>query len=120
MARLTIAGRGAVIGVVLGLLVAAPAAAAQPTRTVAHFSSGDRVEHFAAGDGCPFDVTVYLISRAQISVTDFSDGREVVTVNSMHRTITSDTTGASFVDNRAYRDVEWTDPTSGLIRGETS
>jgi hypothetical protein len=117
--RLTRTARSAVVALGLALVVAAPVAAAQPTRTVANFT-GDRVEQFPAGDGCTFDVTVYLSSRAEVSITDFSDGREVVEVNAMHRTITSDTTGTTFVENQEYRDVEWIDRTSGLLDGETS
>lgn len=117
--RLTRPARGAAIALVLGLLVAAPAAAAQPARTVFHFS-GDRVQHYLAGNGCPFDVTVHLTSRAGVSITDFSDGREVIEENSMHRAISSDVTGKTFVENQEFRDVEWIDPTTGLRFGETS
>jgi len=118
-ARLTRTAGGATVALVLALLWAAPAAAVQPGRLVNYFS-GDRVEHFPAGTGCTFDVTVYLTSRAQVTITDFSDGREVFEVNSMHRTITSDTTQRAFVENLQYRDVEWIDPTSGLRLGESS
>src|SRR5437870_2284136 len=70
--RLTRTARGAAIALVFALVVAAPAAASQPTRTVTHFT-GDRVAHFPAGDGCTFDVTVYLSTRAHVTVTEFSD-----------------------------------------------
>jgi hypothetical protein len=119
MARLTPVARGAAIALVLALVAAAPAAAAKPARTVLHFS-GDRVQHYLAGDGCTFNVTVHLTSRAHVSITDFSDGREVVQQTSMHRAITSDVTGKTFVENQVFRDVEWIDPTTGLLRGETS
>ena len=111
--------RGAVIAVVLALIVAAPVAAAQPTRTVTHFP-GDRVGHFPAGTGCTFDVTVYSGPPAHITVTDFSDGTEVVEVNATKRAITSDVTGKVFMDDQVYRDAERIDPATGLLRGETS
>lgn len=117
--RLSRMARGAVIAVTLALVVAAPAAAAQPARTVTRLPA-DRVGHFPAGDGCTFDVTVYFSRPAQITVTDFSDGTEVYEVNSMHRAITNDVTGKQFVENQEYRDAEWIDPATGMIRGETS
>ena len=119
MTKLTRTARGAVIALVLALVWATPAAAVQPTRTVTHLT-GDRVGHFPAGTGCTFDVTVYVNSRAHVTVTEFSDGREVYEVHSMKRTITSDVTGTSFVENQEYHDVEWIDPTSGLRLGESS
>ncbi len=118
MTRLTRLARGAVIALALALVIAAPAAAAQPTRTI--FRWTNLVEHFPAGMGCTFDVTVQLMPGAQVTVTDFSDGREVVEEHSMHRTITSDVTGKSFVENQEFRDAEWIDPTSGLRLGESS
>ena len=111
--------RGALVAVVLALVAAAPAAAAQPTRTVSHFPA-DRVGHFPAGTGCPFDVTVYSSPKGHGSVTDFSDGTEVYEVHAMFRTITNDATGATFVENQEYRDAEWIEATSGLLRGETT
>jgi hypothetical protein len=117
--RLPRPARGAVIALVLAVLWAAPAAAAVPTRTVSHVP-GDRVGHFPAGTGCTFDVTVYSDPKAHATVTDFSDGTEVYVVHAMFRTITSDVTGATFVENQEYRDAEWIDATSGLLRGETS
>lgn len=118
MTRLTRPARGAAIGLGLALVIAAPVAAAQPTRSV--YRATDLVEHFPAGTGCTFDVTVGLTPGAQLTVTDFSDGREVVEVHSMHRTITDDATGATFVENQEFRDAEWIDATSGLLRGESS
>ena len=83
-----------------------------------HFT-GDRVAHFPAGDGCTFDVTVYLSTRAHVTVTEFSDGRTVYQVHSMKRVITSDVTGKTFVEDQQYHDVEWIDPTTGLLLGKT-
>jgi len=117
--RLGRTARGAIGALALALVVSAPASAAQPTRLVTHFPA-DRVAHFAAGDGCPFNVTVYSDPKGHGSVTDFSDGTEVYVVHAMFRTITNDATGATFVENQEYRDAEWVDATTGLIRGETS
>jgi hypothetical protein len=117
--RLTRAARGAAIAAVLVLAAAAPAAAAQPGRTVTRLPA-DRVGHFPAGMGCTFDVTVYYSRPTRFTVTDFSDGTEVYEVNSMHRAITSDVTGKVFVENQEYRDAERLDPTTGLIVAETS
>jgi hypothetical protein len=117
--RLTRAARRAVIALVLALVWAAPAMAAAPTRTLTHFPA-DRVGHFPAGTGCTFDVTVYSGPKGHGSVTDFSDGTEVYVVHAMFRTISSDVTGATFVENQEYRDAEWIDATSGLLDGETS
>jgi hypothetical protein len=119
LARPTRAARGAVIALVLALVWAAPVAAAAPTRTVRHLPA-DRVGHFPAGTGCMFDVTVYSDPKGSVTVTDFSDGTEVYVVHAMFRTITSDVTGATFVENQEYRDAEWIDAASGLLRGETS
>ena len=119
MKKLTRPARGAVIALALALISAAPAAAAQPTRTVTHLPA-DRVGHFPAGTGCTFDVTVYSSPKGSLTVTDFSDGREVVEVHAMKRTITNDATGATFVENQEFTDVEWIDPTSGLLMGKSS
>jgi hypothetical protein len=119
MARLTRLARGGVVAIVLALVIAAPAAAAQPTRTALSFP-GDRVSHFPAGDGCTFDATVYAAPPAHARITDFSDGTEVVQDYAMKRVVTSDVTGKTFLDNQVYRDAEWIDPTTGLIFGVTS
>lgn len=118
MSRLTRPARGAVIALVLALVVAAPAAAAQPTRVVR--PAQNLVEHFPAGSGCTFDVTVSLMPSARATITEFSDGTTVYQGHSMHRVITSDVTGKTFGGNLEFRDAEWIDATSGLLIGETS
>jgi hypothetical protein len=118
-AHLSRTARGVLVLAGLALVSAAPAAAAQPTRTVTQFPA-NRVAHFPAGDGCTFDATVLSIAPGHGTVTDFGDGREVYEVHAMKRAITSDVTGKTFVENQQYRDVEWIDPTSGLIFGQTS
>jgi hypothetical protein len=116
--RLTRTARGAVIALALALVVAAPVDAAPPTRTLIVPTS--LVRHFPAGDGCTFDVTVYLTPGARTTITDFSDGTEVNETHSMKRTITNDATGATFVENQSFHDVEWLDPATGLIHGITN
>jgi hypothetical protein len=116
MSRLPRAARGAVIALVLAAVWAAPAVAARPTRTIYQLAL---VSHFPAGTGCTFDVTAYLQPGAQVTVTEFSDGRVVYESHSMHRIITSDVTHDSFEDNLEFHDLEWTDPTTGLIHGVT-
>jgi hypothetical protein len=118
-ARLTTrSARAAVIAVALALVVVAPAAAAQPTRTV--FPKTSLVDHFGAGSGCPFDVTVYLKPGARTTITSFSDGSTVYEAHSMKRVITSDVTGKTFVENLVFHDVERTDPATGVLHGVTS
>ena len=117
--RLPRAARGVILALGLTVLVVAPVAAAAPTRTVRNLPA-DRVAHFAAGEGCTFDATVYSSPKGRVTVTDFSDGTEVYEVHAMQRTIVSDVTHKSFVENQEYRDIEWIDASTGLRLGETS
>ncbi len=103
MSRLTRTVRGAGIAVALALLVAAPAAAAQPTRTV--IVAGPAT-HYPAGTGCDFDVTVYRPRGGWNTFTDFSDGREAIVNHVVERTITNDTTGATFVETSVAHEVD--------------
>ncbi len=116
--RLPRTARGAVIALALALVVAAPAAAAQPTRTV--FPITSLVQHYGAGSGCPFDVTVYLTPGARTTITSFSDGSTVYEAHSMKRVITSDVTSKTFVENLVFHDLERTDPATGVLHGVTS
>jgi hypothetical protein len=116
--KLIRSARGAVIAVVLALVVAAPAAAAQPTRTVTHFSAG--ATHFPAGTGCEFDVTAYRTDNSFSIITDFSDGREMGIFHSSRRTIVNDATGATFVETTANREVDRFDTDAGVIRGSVT
>ena len=117
-ARLPRGARGAVIAVALALVVAAPAAAAQPTRTVFHASAGST--SYPAGTGCVFDFTAYRTDHAFSILTAFSDGREVFINHSKLRTIVNDSTGASFVETSAYREVDRFDVDAGVIRGSVT
>jgi hypothetical protein len=114
LTRLPRAARGAVIAVVLALLVAAPAAAAQPTRTVIDLGPVTRL--LPAGTFCDFDVTVQR-PAAWLSVMDFSDGREALVGHAVGRIYTNDATGATFAANTSAYEVDRFDPDSPLVRG---
>lgn len=118
MNKLNRTAPSAVIALVLAAAWAAPTAAAQPTRTVV--PAPNLVEHFPAGYGCTFDVTVYLAPGARTTVTNFSDGTTVYEAHSLNRVITSDVTGKTFVDNQVFRDVEWIDAATGVLHGVTT
>ena len=116
MISLTRTARGAVIALALALIAAAPAAAAQPTRTVTYVGL---VAHYPAGTGCDFDVTVYRSAGSRYTNTSFSDGRFVTENHAVHRTITNDATGATFVESSISHEVDRFDD-AGLIVGTIS
>lgn len=109
------AARGALIAVGLALVVAAPAAAAQPTRLT---HTPGPVAHYPAGTGCEFDVTAYQNGRT--TITDFSDGREAIETHYLDYTIVNDANHKTFVTNFIHHDVETYDAANDLIRGRTS
>ena len=115
MARLIRSARGAVIAVVLAVLWAAPAAAAQPTRTVFHPTGGLH----PAGQGCAFDISYVDAPGARITITDFSDGTEMTVVHAI-ATLTNDDTGATFVHMAFFHDVFWLDAANGVYRDMTN
>lgn len=115
MTRLIRLARGAVIAAVLALIVAAPAAAAQPTRTV---HTPGPVSHYPAGSGCEFDVTAYHTGRT--TVTDFSDGREAIETHYIDYTIVNDANGKTFVSNLVHYEVDWYDAANNVYRGQSS
>jgi len=114
MARLTRTARGAVIALILAVVWAAPAAAAQPTRTVSHPTGGSH----PAGQGCAFDISYVDAPGSRITVTDFSDGREAADVHAV-ATLTNDETGATFVHKAFFHDVSWFDAADGVYRDVT-
>jgi len=103
MSRLTRTARGGLIATLLALVIAAPAAAAQPTRSV--IIAGP-FTHFPAGTGCDFDVTVYRPKGGWTAFTDFSDGHEAIVNHAVERTITNDATGATFVEVSSSHEVD--------------
>jgi hypothetical protein len=115
--RLNRLARGAGIALVLALVAAAPAAAAQPVRTKT--SDSTRVSHFPAGTGCTFDVTVYRARDRWFTETDFSDGRIAFEVHSMQRTIVNDATGAEYTNNIVFHEIDNIDG-SGIDHGAAS
>jgi hypothetical protein len=115
MARLTRVARGALIALALALVVAAPAAAAQPTRTVVNL---DPVRQFPAGTGCEFDVTAHRIGRTVI--TDYSDGREVIETHYIGYTIVNDANGKKFVTDFVHHEVDRYDAAANVYRGQSS
>ena len=113
--RLPRAAGGAAIGLVLAALWAAPAAAAQPTRTVLDFDPVTR--QYPAGTFCDFAVTSYRPLGSRFTIWDFSDGREALTGSVVRRTLTNDATGATFVAGTGAHEVDRFDPNSTLIHG---
>jgi hypothetical protein len=115
MRGLALTARGALMALVLALVLAAPAAAAQPARTL---HSPDPVRHFPAGTGCEFDVTVY--QRGRTAITDFSDGREAIETDYIDYTIVNDTNSKRFVTNLVHHEVDWCDAADNVYRGQSS
>ena len=110
---LTRAARGAVIALAVALVAAAPAAAAQPTRTVVDF--GPVARELPAGTFCDFDVTVQR-PGGWLSILDFSDGREALVGHVVGRIYTNVGSGATFGASTSAHEVDWFD-TSPLVRG---
>jgi hypothetical protein len=113
--RLTRSARGAVIALALALVVAAPAAAAQPTRTVFHQLSPWVLPK---GTACAFDVIGVQVSGFATK-TIFSDGTQVITKDAT-ALFTNEESGASVVLRLVYRDVERFDPATGVITGSSN
>jgi hypothetical protein len=112
--RLTRTARGAVIAVVLALVVAAPVAAAQPTRIVFHHLFPWVLP---AGSACAFDVIAEQVSGFAAKTT-FSDGAVVITKDAPTR-YTNEQSGASVVLRQVYRDIERFDLATGVITGSS-
>jgi hypothetical protein len=120
MAKLSPAARAGVIAGVFALVVAAPAAAAQPTRTVYPVHPPQGV--FAtAGTACPFDVgaqpSTATLRNGFTAETDFSDGRLMFSVH-RHGAYVNLETGASFPTNESFTEIDRFDPATGILYGE--
>ena len=109
MSRLTRSARGAVIALVLALVVAAPAAAATPTRTVYDLSSFE----LPAGTACAFDVEGQP-SWGFIAKTVFSDGTTMYSVRA-HGAYVNLETGARFPTADTSRVLQQFDPATGIV-----
>lgn len=114
MKALSRSARSAGIALALALLSVAPAAAAQPTRTVFYPTGGSH----PAGQGCAFDITFVDAPGSRITVTDFSDGRELAIVHAV-ATLTNVDTGKTFVHKAFFHDVSWYDAADDVWRDVT-
>jgi hypothetical protein len=119
MAKLSRLARGAVLTGVIALVVAGPAAAAQPTRTVYPVHGPGSV--FPAGTACPFDVGAHpstaTLRNGFTAETDFSDGRVMLSVH-RHGAYVHVGTGASFPTNESFTEIDRFDSATGIIYGE--
>jgi hypothetical protein len=115
--KLVRAASGAVIALGLAVLIAAPAAATQPIRTVIRFDPGTR--SFAAGEFCGFAVTSDRPMGARLTILDYVDGREASLGVVVRRTYSNPSTGKTFAASTNAHEVDWLDPTQ-LVRGEAS
>ena len=117
MRKLTRTARGILIALVLGLLVSAPTAAAQPTRTRIDLT-GTGI--FSADEsGCGFAVSREWLPGSRVTITDFSDGTEVIERRAM-ATLTNVATGATFLSKYSFHDMSRFDAANGVYRGEES
>jgi hypothetical protein len=109
MNQLTRTARGTVIALGLALVVAAPAAAAQPTRSVYGLSPFT----ISADAACPFAVEAQPSSGFS-AYTVFSDGRLMGSVHAKGDYVNAET-GARYptLDNFSF--VQTYDPTTGSI-----
>ena len=115
-ARLIRTAPAAVIAIVLASALALPVGAAQPTRTVIYQPDHDLT---ADQSGCGFAVHIAVAPGGYYRVSNYADGRQVTEEHEV-RTITNPLTGRSFVQHADWHDVEWFDPTTGLIHGITN
>lgn len=106
--KLTRIARGAVIAAMLALVLAAPAAAAQPTRIVSDLHPFV----LPAGTACAFDVAGRP-SWGFSARTYFSDGRVQSSVRA-HGAYVNVTTGATFPTADNFRVLERFDPVTGI------
>ena len=117
MQRLTRSARGAVIALALVLLAAAPATAAQPTRTVRPLSGGFTLP---AGTACAFDVagepSTVSVEHGFIANTTFSDGTVLHFVRAKGAYVNV-ATGARYPTEDTFRDYSSYDPDTGIQVG---
>jgi len=114
LARLTRSARGVVIAAVLALVVAAPAAAAQPTRVVSALNPFV----LPAGTACTFDVKGEP-SGGFVAVTTFSDGTVQRSVRARGAYVNL-VTGARFPTLDTFRYRDRFDPATGILVGESN
>jgi hypothetical protein len=118
LARLPRAARSAAIALGLAVVVAAPAAAAQPTRE-RFDESGQTNVYGPDRSGCGFAVSVTYPHGGSFVQSTMSDGTMVYEEHA-DRLITNPANGKTYLQKAAWRDVERLDPASGIITGVTS
>jgi hypothetical protein len=111
MARLTRPALGAVIALVLAVLAAAPAAAAQPSRVVLDLTPFS----LPAGTACAFAVEGQP-SSGFFAKTIFADGREMHSVHAKGSYVNV-ATGARFETGDIFTEIDQFDPTTGIVTG---
>ena len=124
VSRLRSATRGAVIALTLVLLAAAPAAAAEPSRSVRSLSGGFTLP---AGTACAFDVagepSTVSIRNGFIADTAFSDGTVLHFVRAKGAYVNL-VTGARYPTEDTFRDLSTYDANTklqiGVETGETT
>ena len=114
MNKLTGAARGVGLALTLAVVVAAPAAAAQPSRVVIKSDPITRV--LDAGAFCDFAVITSRPMGARLTIQDYADGREAVMGLVVRRTYTNPVTGKTFAASTTAHEVDWFDA-SPLVRG---
>jgi hypothetical protein len=117
LARLTRSARGAVIALVLALVWAAPATAAQPSRSVRPLSGGFTLP---AGTACAFDVagepSTVSIRNGFVAETAFSDGTVLHFVRAKGAYVNI-ATGARYPTEDTFRDLSTYDANTNLQVG---
>ena len=114
---ITRSARGAVIALVFALVVAAPAAAAQPSRSVGALSGGFTLP---AGTACAFDVagepSTVSVAHGFVANTAFTDGTVLRFVRSKGAYVNV-ATGARYPTEDTFRDLSTYDATTNLQVG---
>ena len=111
LSRLLRAARGAAIALVLALIWAAPAAAAQPTRTVHDLDSFV----YPAGTACAFDVEGQP-SSGFYTRTTFSDGRVMYSFHAKGAYVNL-ATDARFEVRDIFTEIDRFDAATGIVVG---
>ena len=109
LSRLPRGARGTAMALLFALVVAAPAAAAQPTLTV--FSPHDHTDY--AGTACAFDVHFHILPGGWDADTVFGDGR-YVRIAHVDVLVTNVATGATFIHKAMFHSTDWYDPATNL------
>jgi hypothetical protein len=112
MHNVTRMASGGVIALTLALIVAAPVAAARPTRTVYGMGTGFTIP---ADKACPFAVDG-VPSKGFSAYTEFSDGRLMGSVH-LKGAYVNDETDAQYPTMDNFHFSQRTDPITGITTG---